>query len=134
MTASGIGNQVRRGLLWSTASTVVLRGATLLVGIVVARLMSPEEFGVWAVALTVQTVLMTLADLGLSADIVRTPNLRERIPTVATIGLAAGAILTASMAAGSSAIAAALGTPAASSVICVMSFTMVLSGAGVVPF
>ncbi len=60
----------------------------LVVGIVLARLLAPEQFGVYAVALTVQSILITVADLGLSADLIRSDEPERIAPTVATLGLA----------------------------------------------
>ena len=78
--APDLGGQVRRGLAWSTVSNLMLRAGSLAVGIVLARLLTPSEFGVFAVALTVQAVLITLADLGLSADLIRTDDPAARAP------------------------------------------------------
>ena len=36
-----------------------------------ARLIAPEQFGVFAVALTIWTILGTLAEFGLGTDLVR---------------------------------------------------------------
>ena len=74
MTASprdGLGGAVRRGLVWSSINSALLRLGSLLLGIVLARLLAPDEFGIYAIALTVQSVLITLADLGMSVDLVR---------------------------------------------------------------
>jgi len=126
--------QVRGALGWSTISTLILRVGTFVVGIVLARILSPEQFGVFAVALTVQAVLITLADLGLSADLIRTAEPRRIAPTVATLGLVAGAVMTAGMALSAHSLASLLGSPAAGDVIVVLSFTLVLGGAGLVPY
>ncbi|ANP74099.1 lipopolysaccharide biosynthesis protein [Cryobacterium arcticum] len=126
--------QVRGALGWSTISTLILRVGTFAVGIVLARLLTPEQFGVFAVALTVQAVLITLADLGLSADLIRTPDPKRIAPTVATFGLAAGAVMTAGMALSAHSVASLLRSPAAGNVIVVLSFTLLLGGAGLVPY
>jgi O-antigen/teichoic acid export membrane protein len=104
------------------------------VGIVLARLLAPEQFGVFAVALTVQSVLMTLADLGMSTDLIRSENPRAKAPTVATLALAAGAFLALGMALSAQNLANLLGSPDAGPVIAVMSISLFLAGAGVVPY
>lgn len=80
MTDSGesLGSQAAKGAAWSGVSSIILRLGSLTVGIILARLLTPQEFGVYAVALTIQSILITIADLGLSADLVRT-NDPERI-------------------------------------------------------
>lgn len=123
-----------RGAAWSGVSTIVLRLGGLLVGIVLARILSPEEFGVYAVALTVQAILISVADLGLSADLIRRDDPERIAPTVATLGLTSGAVMTAITIASSGVIAELLGAPAAAPAISVLAVTLVLAGATVVPF
>lgn len=134
MSVPALQSQVRRGLAWSTVSNLVLRLGSLSVGIILARLLTPEQFGIFAVALTVQTVLVTLADLGLSADLIRVEDPQRRAPTIATLGLVAGGLLTAVMVLTGQFTADLLGSPEAGGVITVLAFTLVLSGAGVVPY
>lgn len=128
-----LGSQVRKGLAWSVAGGIMLRSGNLLIGIVLARLLAPQVFGVFAVALTVMSVLMTLADLGLTADLVRSDDFERRAPTVSTLSLATGAILTVVMLALSGSIARGMGAPSATPVIQVLSLNLLLSGLGVEP-
>lgn len=131
---AGLGRQVGRGLAWGSAGSVVLRFGNVLVGIVLARLLAPEDFGVFAIALAVQGVLVTVVDLGLSADLVRTREPRRLEPTVATISLVLGALLAGGMAATAEPVARALGSERAAPVIAVLAATLVVSAAGVVPY
>ena len=126
--------QVRSGLAWSAMNNLVLRAGSFAVGIVLARVLTPGEFGVYAVALTVQAVLMTLADLGLSADLIRTDDVRRRAPTVGALGLVSGGLLAVCMAATSGTVAELMGSPESAEVIALLSVTLLLAGAGVVPF
>lgn len=125
---------LRQGLAWSAVSAMVIRFGTVALGIFLARLLSPEEFGVYAIALTVQAVLMTLADFGLSTDLIRSPDHRRKAPTVATMGLVTGASLTIIMVLSANGTAELLGSPDAGPVIAVMSLTLLLGGIGVVPY
>ncbi len=134
MAEASLRRSASRGAAWSGLSTIVLRLGGLVVGIVLARILTPEQFGVYAVALTVQGILMTVADLGLSADIVRSDEPERIAPTVATLGLASGLVLTLLTAGGSTLLAGALGSPAAAPAIAVLSVTLLLGGAGVVPY
>ena len=128
-----LGGRVRRGLAWGTLSSLLLRGANLGLGIVLARLLAPADFGVFAVALTVQSVLITLAEMGLGTDLMRSDRPAERAPTIATLAMISSGVLTALMVATAGPVAGALGSAAATPVIVVLSFTLLLSGAGVVP-
>lgn len=129
-----LGRTVGRGLAWGALSTVVLRLSNMLVGIVLARLLAPQQFGVYAVALTVQGILITVTDLGLSADLVRAHEPLRREPTVALLSLMSGIVLASVMIATARPVAQALGGAQAAPVIMVLAFTIVVAGAGVVPF
>jgi lipopolysaccharide exporter len=131
---SNLRSKVARGAAWSSVSTITLRLGSLVVGIVLARLLTPGEFGVYAVALTVQSILMTIADLGLSASLVRSDEPERIAPTVATLGLAIGATTTAITVATSSLLANLLGSPAAAPAISVLAFTLLLASVSLVPY
>ena len=57
---------------------------------ILARLLAPDDFGVYAIALTVQSVLLTLADLGMSVDLIRLYDPERRAPTIATVSWVGG--------------------------------------------
>src|SRR4051794_16446566 len=130
----GLARNVRRGLAWSTANSMLLRMGNLVVGVVLARLLAPEDFGVFAVAMTVQVVLMTLVDLGLSSDLVRASDPDRRAPTVATLSLISGVFLALVMTLTSGQAAVLMNAPKAGSAIAVMSVTLVVAGGGIVPY
>ncbi len=130
---TSLAHQVRSGLVWGMVGGLVLRSGSFIIGIALARILAPQAFGVYAVGLTVQGLLLTFADLGLVADLVRSPDFRRRAPTITTLSLLTGGLLTALMAAGSGTIASAMGTPDAATVVLVMSFSLVVTGAGVAP-
>lgn len=132
--AENLAGEVRRGLVWAFANNIVLRMASLVLGIVLARLLTPSEFGVFAIGLTVQAILLTLADLGLSAYLVRGDDADAHAPAVATLSLTSGILLAMLMSASSPAVARALNEPNASGVIAVLSCSLIVSGAGIVPF
>ena len=129
-----IAGDVRRGFLWSFANNLVLRLANLVLGMVLARLLVPAAFGVFAVGLTVQTILMTLADLGLSADLIRSHDPARRGPTVATLSLTSGVVLAIAMSLAAGPVASAMRAPRAAGVLVVLSWSLVVSSAGVVPY
>lgn len=126
--------KVRSGFLWSVLSSTLLRLGTLVTGIVLARILDPETFGVVAIATTVQTVLMTLSELGLAADLVRHGNIARRGPSLATLSVLSSGALTALMCLTAPEVAEFLGSRDAAPVIQVLAFTLFLAGVGVVPF
>jgi lipopolysaccharide exporter len=130
----GLHDQILRGLSWSMLSSIALRAASFATGVVLARLLTPDQFGVYAVALTVQAILITMADLGLSAELIRCSDPVRRAPAVGLIGLATGSVLTVVMVVTAPAMSRVLGAPEASSVIALLAVTVLLAGAGVVPY
>ncbi|HLT60056.1 MAG TPA: oligosaccharide flippase family protein, partial [Microlunatus sp.] len=132
-TEPPLGREVGRGLGWSTLSNLVLRVGNFVVSLIMARLIAPEEFGVFAVALTVWSVLSTLAEFGLGSDLVRARDPQRRIPTVATLGLLTSGVLAAGMALSAGPLAAAFRSPGATPVIMVMSIGLAIFGFSIVP-
>jgi lipopolysaccharide exporter len=130
---ASLGSGVRSGLAYGFLNNLTLRVGNLLLGIVLARLLAPADFGVFAVALTVQAVLANLTDLGMTAYLVQAPDVHRRAPTVMTVGTVAGIALAALMAACAHPMAVQLGSVRAEPVIWVLSLTLVLSGIGSVP-
>lgn len=129
-----LAGNVRTGAAWSALSSLALRAGSFSVGIVLARLLTPDEFGVYAVALTVQAILMTVADFGLSAELIRSDQPERRAPTVATLGVVFGTLLAVGMALMANPMAALLGSPDSANVIVILSLTLLLGGVGVVPY
>lgn len=132
--ARSLRTQVARAAAWSGMATIVLRLSGMVVGIVLARILTPEQFGVFAVAITVQGILMTVADLGLSADIIRSDEPGRIAPTVAALGLISGGTLALLTIFSSQMLAGLLGSPQAAPAIAVMGVTLLLGGLTVVPY
>jgi PST family polysaccharide transporter len=126
--------KVKRALTWSTINNLLLRVGNFGVGILLARLLAPEQFGVYAVALTVQTVVQAFSELGLSSDLIRNGRIKERAGTTTTLATGSNALLAATMIIFAGPIASLLGSHQATPVVQVMSLTLVLAGLSVVPY
>ncbi|MCP3423020.1 oligosaccharide flippase family protein [Nocardioides pinisoli] len=129
----GKASRVGRGLGWSLLSTVLLRVGNLAVSVLVARLVAPETYGVFAVALTVWMLLSALSEFGLGADLVRAQDPARRAPTVATLGAVIGLVAAAAMAVTAGEVAAAFGSPESTDALRVMSLVPALFGLTIVP-
>ena len=124
----------RRGLWWSVANNVVGRVGTTLVGIALARILVPEDYGVYAVALVVLNVSLSMNELGVSLAIVRWPGDVSRIaPTVATLSLLFSGLLWLAIFASAPAVAAALGASEATWVIRVLALAILIDAVTAVP-
>ncbi len=122
------------GALWGGLSAMVLRIASFLTGVLVARLVAPDEFGVFTVALTVHAVVVNISELGVGSYLVRHEGRPDRVaPTVAAIALISSTILALGMIGVAPAVADALGAPAATGPVRVLALTVLLAGYSVVP-
>jgi len=126
---------VRKGVGWTTLNVVIGRFGQLIQGVVVARIVAPREFGVFATALVVHAVVVNVSELGVSAGLIRDDpaHTARSAPTVATIAVVNSLLLAAAMAALSSTLAQALGSPGAAALIAVMALTLPLAGLTSVP-
>lgn len=133
MTAT-IGNKVGKGALWSLLNNVVLRLGVLVSGIALARILSPSDYGVFAVALVAMTLLQAFNELGVSLALVRWErDVREFAPTAMTIAVASSSVLYAITFFAAPAFCAAMGSPSAVGVLRVLCLAVVLDGIAVVP-
>ncbi|MCS7481290.1 lipopolysaccharide biosynthesis protein [Umezawaea endophytica] len=129
-----IGSKVGRGALWSLLNNVVLRLGVLVSGIVLARLLSPSDYGVFAVALVAMTLLQAFNELGVSLALVRWErDVREFAPTAMTIAVTTSTALYAVVWFAAPAFCDAMGSPSAVGVLRVLCFAVVLDGIAVVP-
>ena len=77
-------------------NTLLGRLGTLAIGVALARILGPEEFGTFAVALLALLAVLSFNELGVSLAIVRWPGSpREIAPTVATLSTLSSAVLAA---------------------------------------
>jgi PST family polysaccharide transporter len=129
-----LGRKIRSGALWGGIRTLSMRLANIAVMAVVARIISPEAFGIFAVAVTVHTVVSSIGDLGVASMLARGDiDMDEYAPTVATISMISSLILAGLMVVFASPIAGALGTRAAAGPVRVMALAVILVGVFAVP-
>ncbi|MGC0271036.1 lipopolysaccharide biosynthesis protein [Glutamicibacter soli] len=119
---------------WSLLNTIVARFATLGIGIVLARVLGPEEFGTFAVALVVLMAILSFNELGVSLAIVRWPQDPKHIaPTVNTISVVASIIIFCGAYVLTPAVATAMGDPEATKVIQLLLVSVLINGAVATP-
>jgi O-antigen/teichoic acid export membrane protein len=127
-------SRASRALGWSVASTAISRLSTLAIGIVLARLLGPHEFGTFAVATVALLAVLSFNELGVSLAIVRWPGDPDEIaPTVSTISVLSSVVICGACYFGAPAFAAAMGEPAATDVVRVLGLSVVISGLAASP-
>jgi PST family polysaccharide transporter len=123
-----------RGALWSGLSSIMLRAGSLLIGVVTARILAPRDIGVFAVALTVHMVLLSISELGIGAALTRTTgDPGDLAPTLGTLALIMGAVTSGIMVLVAPQVSSTLGSPAATGPVRVLALTLVVSSVATVP-
>jgi PST family polysaccharide transporter len=117
---------------WGAVSVfkVVLQLALLPV---MARLLGPADFGLYALALPAVSFVSMLADGGLGLSLAREPEESPVWPTAFWLLLGAGLVLAAGVAAWGVAASRVLGQPALAPLLGVLSVSLVLLTLGVIP-
>ncbi|OLR90799.1 oligosaccharide flippase family protein [Actinokineospora bangkokensis] len=129
-TAAPPGGKVRKALVLSFLNTVTGKLGTLLTGILLARILAPQDFGAFAVALVALSAVLAINELGVSLALVRWPgDPRDIAPTVTTISLVSSGLLYAACFFGAPAFSAALGAPEATGVVRLLCLSVLIDGA-----
>jgi lipopolysaccharide exporter len=96
MTTDSWSAETRAGILWSGTAFVAGKGLTFLATLVLARLLTPTEFGVVAAILIYLTIIELVSDLGMQATVVyeQEDGVSERVQTAFTVNLVLVVLLT----------------------------------------
>ena len=129
-----LGSAVTRALGWSTMAQILGRVFNLGIGLVLARLLTKEDFGVYAVALVAINLLIVVNDLGIISAIIRWQgDVRKVAGTAATVSLVfSGFVFTAAFL-GAPAFAEAMGSPEATNLVRVIAIAILVDGWSAVP-
>lgn len=129
-----VGRMVGFGLRWSLVNLAGARALTFLSGIVMARLLVPHDFGVFAVALVVAQALLEIDNAGLTQALIRWQGPVQRLlPTAMTLSLVTSAALYAAVFAAAPWLADMLRAPQAVGPIRVLASLALIDGVAAVP-
>lgn len=136
-TAARSGAAVREpgsALLWSFGNTIFSKVGGLAIGVVLARVLGPEEFGSYAVAFIALMAILAFNDLGVSLAIVRWTDEPEDVaPTVNTVSIASSVVLTAGVLLAAGPFARAMGDPGAASLVRLLGLCVLINGVVATP-
>ncbi|GAA4589174.1 lipopolysaccharide biosynthesis protein [Planotetraspora phitsanulokensis] len=89
-----LGRQAGRGLKWSVVGQMVTKVASFAMGLILARLLAPSDFGIYAVALAATQFVMTVKDIGIMAATVQwRGKLEDMAPTASLMALISAVLL-----------------------------------------
>ncbi len=112
----------------------MLRLANVLTTAVIAHILVPRDFGVYAVALTVYGIVSAIGEFGLGSCLLRADlDVDHLAPTLATFAVTTNAVQAGAMVAFAQPVAAALGSAAAAGPIRVLAIAMLVAGISAVP-
>lgn len=130
----GLKDRIARSVFWMVWSRGVVQVLSLLSTLVVARLLSPQDYGVMALAGIWTTTLALVVELGLGTAIVQFPDLEEaELNACFWLTLAAAGAGYVALFAVAPAIAAWFASPLLSGVLRVSGLTVLLVALRVVP-
>ena len=132
--ARPLGQAVGRGLTWSLGGQIVMRLLSFGTGVVMARLLVPEDFGAFAVALLAVNVLSAVNELGTIPAVVRWKgDPQEALPTGMTLACAGSVAMYLLVWFGAPAFASSFSNPEAVWVLRVFALTILLDGLNAMP-
>ncbi len=121
------------GLFWTGLAVGGHAAAQLLALLILARLLAPEQFGLFVATMTVAGFATIFADAGLGPALVQRPTVDETHVRVAfTLSLSIGLTIAAVLAASATAIAALLRLPALAPLIVAVAFVVPIQSLAVV--
>jgi lipopolysaccharide exporter len=133
-STAALGSAVKRGAMWTAGSTVLLRLGNIALMAVVARIVSPNELGIFTLAVTVHTVIVSLAELGTASAIARSDlDLKRIAPTVATVSIFSSLLMAVPMFIFADDIATLLGSAESGPSMKIMALGVALIGPLAVP-
>ena len=124
-----IGRQAGRGLRWSLLGTLLTKVGSFAMGLALARLLAPADFGVYAIAIAATAVLMHINDVGLIAATVQwRGRLEEMAPTAATLAILSATGIYGVFYLAAPAFSGAAGNAAAAPVVRLLALIIVIDG------
>src|ERR1700687_991920 len=132
MAKPTLGTRAAKGLLWSAVSMGANKFVAFASTVVLARLLDPNDIGVFAAALTLMLYLEVALDLGISAAVVyeQEEGLTARLDTAFTTNILFATALTLLGIGIAPEVARLLGVPGATVIFRVMSFYLLIRGLG----
>ena len=133
MAGDNLGNRAKRGFIWNTVERLVTNGIQFILTIILARLLSPDDYGVIAMPAIFLALANVLIDSGFGNALIRKPDLTEKDLSTAfyfNILVGIGAYLVLFLA--SPLIAVFFKTPILSKLLKVTSLVVFINSLGIV--
>ena len=124
-----IGRKAGRGLTWSLLGNFGAKVGSFALGLVLARLLTPADFGLFAIALAVTAFAMHVNDAGIIAACMQwRGKLEDMAPTGAVIAVLSSILVYGVLWVGAPAFAKLAGAPEAAPVVRLLTLIIVVDG------
>lgn len=124
-----LGGRVLRGAAFLAGARLFVRFFSLINLVILARLLTPDDFGIATLAVTALGFLQAFSDVKLNNALIAFDDLGQRhLDTAFTIGFIRGLLIAGLLFAGAGAIARFMNVPALESVLQVMSAVLLIDG------
>lgn len=131
---AALGSKAAAGMLWTTGQKWVIRVTGLVSLAVLTRLVTPEEFGVVAAAMTLLPFFYLLADLGFGTYLVQAERIDQRVlSTGLWFSLIASLVLSFATFAGAPLVSLLMDIPEVTPVLRVLTASIPLAALAAVP-
>jgi O-antigen/teichoic acid export membrane protein len=129
LSAQAIARGAARGFSWGLLGNIVLKFGSFAMSLVLVRILTPENFGTYAIALAATAFVMHINDVGLIAATVQwRGKLEEMAPTATVMAFGFSVIVYGVFFVAAEPFARLAGNGDAAGVVRVLTFTIVLDG------
>lgn len=125
---------VAKGMVWVGLSTVIVKSLSLLVTIILARLLKPNDFGLFGMALLFINMLSLFRDFGFDSALIQTKHdIEKAANTIFPIIMGIGFVLFSLCLLGAPFFAGFYNQRPIESMVRILAFTFIIYAIGVVP-
>jgi len=133
MAEQSLKDKTVKGVGWSAADAFLGQGVTFIVGLVLARLLTPEEYGLIGIVTIFTTILLGFVDCGFSNALIRKQHVSELdLNTMFIVNMVSSLLLCLLLYMGAPYIAHFFGRPQLIPLVRVMSLLLVLQAMSIV--
>ena len=133
MAEQSLKDKTVKGTFWSAADAFLGQGVTFVVGIVLARLLSPEEYGLIGIVTIFTTVMLGIVDSGFSNSLIRKQKVSEDdYTTLFTFNLGVSVVMYGLLFAGAPWIAKFFDRPQLVALVRVMGLLLIIQSLSIV--
>jgi O-antigen/teichoic acid export membrane protein len=133
MAEQSLRNKTVKGVGWSAADAFLAQGVSFVVGLVLARLLSPEEYGLIGIVTIFTTIMLGVVDSGFSNALIRKSEVTDDdYSTLFIFNLAVSVLMFALLFAGAPYIAVFFERPQLVGLVRVMGLLLILQALSIV--